>query len=166
MNSSKASNDTLVRIRGLRFNRGSRVIFDGVDIDIPRGGVTAIMGPSGTGKTTLLNLLAGTLLPSGGEIGVGETRVDRLSETGRRRFRVEQVGQVFQAFELLDYLTVEENVLLPALRERIEDLDSLERERLHRRGAFEGHAQPLRGDGLPVLATGSNATPLGRLRAA
>ena len=53
MNPSKASNDTLVRIRDLRFNRGSRVIFDGVDIDIPRGGVTAIMGPSGTGKTTL-----------------------------------------------------------------------------------------------------------------
>ena len=51
--------DTLIKIRGLRFSRGERMILDGVDMDIPRKGVTAIMGPSGTGKTTLLKLIAG-----------------------------------------------------------------------------------------------------------
>ena len=56
--------EPLVKIRGLRFSRGSRVIFDGVDIDIPRGGITAIMGPSGTGKTTLLKLIGGQLRPT------------------------------------------------------------------------------------------------------
>ena len=55
--------DTLVRIRGLRYARGDRMIFDGVDLDIPRGKVTAIMGPSGTGKTTLLRLIGGQLYP-------------------------------------------------------------------------------------------------------
>ena len=104
-----------IRIRNLQFRyagpAGFRLAIASLDVD--PGECVAVVGPSGSGKTTLLNLLAGTLLPSGGEIGVGETRVDRLSETGRRRFRVEQVGQVFQAFELLDYLTVEENVLLP-----------------------------------------------------
>ena len=104
-----------IRIRNLQFRyagpAGFRLAIASLDVD--PGECVAVVGPSGSGKTTLLNLLAGTLLPSGGEIGVGETRVDRLSETGRRHFRGEQVGQVFQAFELLDYLTVEENVLLP-----------------------------------------------------
>jgi ABC-type transporter Mla maintaining outer membrane lipid asymmetry ATPase subunit MlaF len=49
--------DTLIKIRGLKFSRGSRVIFDDVNMDIPRKGITAIMGPSGTGKTTLLKLI-------------------------------------------------------------------------------------------------------------
>ena len=60
---SQGSESLLVEIRGLVFARGSRVIFDGVDIDIPRGKVTAIMGPSGTGKTTLLKLIGGQLRP-------------------------------------------------------------------------------------------------------
>ena len=54
-------NDVLVRVRGLSFSRGTRKIFDGIDLDIHRGKVTAIMGPSGTGKTTLLKLIGGQL---------------------------------------------------------------------------------------------------------
>ena len=65
----------LVKIRGLRFSRGDRVIFDGVDIDIPRGKITAIMGPSGTGKTTLLKLIGGQLRPHAGSIEVDIPRV-------------------------------------------------------------------------------------------
>ncbi|MGA1561489.1 MAG: ATP-binding cassette domain-containing protein, partial [Gammaproteobacteria bacterium] len=61
-----ASEDVLVRVRGLHFARGSRPIFRGVDLDIQRGKVVAIMGPSGTGKTTLLKLIGGQLLPSQG----------------------------------------------------------------------------------------------------
>ena len=55
----------LVTIKGLHYSRGDKVIFDGVDIEIPRGGITAIMGPSGTGKTTLLKLIGGQLRPFG-----------------------------------------------------------------------------------------------------
>jgi phospholipid/cholesterol/gamma-HCH transport system ATP-binding protein len=54
-----SKSEPLIKIRDLHFARGERVIFDGVDIDIPRGRVTAIMGPSGTGKTTLLKLIGG-----------------------------------------------------------------------------------------------------------
>ena len=57
---------TLIEIRDLHFKRGERAIFDGVDIDIRRGRITAIMGPSGTGKTTLLRLIGGQLRPDQG----------------------------------------------------------------------------------------------------
>ncbi len=70
MADSNNSQEPLVRIRGLRFYRSERAIFDGVDIDIPRGKITAIMGPSGTGKTTLLKLIGGQLRPQAGSIHV------------------------------------------------------------------------------------------------
>jgi phospholipid/cholesterol/gamma-HCH transport system ATP-binding protein len=61
-------NNNLVEISGLHFERNGRAIFDGVDINIPRGAITAIMGPSGTGKTTLLRLIGAQLTPSKGKI--------------------------------------------------------------------------------------------------
>ena len=60
--------DPMVRIRGLSTRLGGKTIFDGVDLDVPRGAVTAIMGPSGTGKTTLLRHITGQLKPDAGEI--------------------------------------------------------------------------------------------------
>ena len=72
------------------------------------------MGPSGSGKSTLLNLIAGLDRPSGGEVTVGGERVDKLSETGLARFRRRQIGMIFQFFNLLDDMTVLDNVLLPA----------------------------------------------------
>ncbi len=73
----------------------------------------ALVGPSGCGKTTLLNLLAGVLLPDGGNIVVDGERIEQLSDADRRDFRVRRLGLVFQNFELLDYLTVRDNILLP-----------------------------------------------------
>ena len=84
-------------------------------LDIATGECVAIVGPSGSGKTTLLNLMAGTFVPRSGEINVAGQRLDKMSEAARRRFRIDQVGQVFQAFELLEYLSVSENILLPRL---------------------------------------------------
>jgi putative ABC transport system ATP-binding protein len=84
-------------------------------LDIAAGECVAIVGPSGSGKTTLLNLMAGTFIPRSGEINVAGQRLDNMTETARRRFRIDQVGQVFQAFELLEYLSVSENILLPRL---------------------------------------------------
>ena len=72
------------------------------------------MGPSGSGKSTLLNLIAGLDRPTSGAVTVAGERIDRLSETGAARFRRQQVGMIFQFFNLLDDLTVVDNVLLPA----------------------------------------------------
>ena len=73
----------------------------------------AVVGPSGSGKTTLLTLLAGILLPQTGTITVGETVVSSLADAARRDFRIANIGFVFQDFELVDYLNVRENILLP-----------------------------------------------------
>ena len=74
---------------------------------------TALIGPSGCGKTTLLNLLAGVLLPDRGSIAVAGEMVTAMSDAARRDFRIRKLGLVFQNFELLDYLSVCDNILLP-----------------------------------------------------
>ena len=108
-------NDVLVRIRGLTFYRDTRAIFDGVDIDIPRGRVTAIMGPSGTGKTTLLKLIGGQLTPDAGTIEVDGQDVHALSTRELYRLRM-RMGMLFQSGALLTDLSVFDNVAYP-LRE-------------------------------------------------
>ncbi|HEY9148056.1 MAG TPA: ATP-binding cassette domain-containing protein [Gammaproteobacteria bacterium] len=105
----------LVEIRGLRFARGTRMIFDGVDLDIPRGKVTAIMGPSGTGKTTLLKLIGGQLRPQAGSIKVDGEEVHKLSRDRLYALR-KRMGLLFQSGALLTDLNVFENVAFP-LRE-------------------------------------------------
>ena len=72
------------------------------------------MGPSGSGKSTLLNLVAGLDRPTRGAVTVGGKRIDKLTEAGVARFRRQQIGMIFQFFNLLDDLTVLDNVLLPA----------------------------------------------------
>ena len=85
-----------------------------VTMDVGQGESVALMGPSGSGKSTLLNLIAGLDRPTGGTVRVADQQVDRLSEAGLARFRRRQVGMVFQFFNLLDDMTVADNVLLPA----------------------------------------------------
>jgi putative ABC transport system ATP-binding protein len=85
-----------------------------VSLAVPAGQAVAIMGPSGSGKSTLLNLVAAMDRPTSGAIRVGDERVDMLTETGAARFRRRQVGMIFQFFNLLDDMTVIDNVLLPA----------------------------------------------------
>jgi len=82
-------------------------------LSIPAGECVAVVGPSGSGKTTLLGLLAGILTPARGAMTINDTDLGVLDDGQRRRFRIEHIGQVFQAFELLHYLTVVENVMLP-----------------------------------------------------
>jgi phospholipid/cholesterol/gamma-HCH transport system ATP-binding protein len=105
----------LIKIRDLHFARGNRVIFDGVDIDIPRGRVTAIMGPSGTGKTTLLKLIGGQLQPARGSIEVDGQDVHKLSRSALYTLRM-RMGMLFQTGALLTDLSVYDNVAYP-LRE-------------------------------------------------
>jgi putative ABC transport system ATP-binding protein len=83
------------------------------DLSVAAATTTAFIGPSGSGKTTLLNLIAGILLPDRGTVETNGTVVTGLSDRERRAFRVGGVGLVFQEFELLEYLTVLDNILLP-----------------------------------------------------
>ncbi|HEX3962008.1 MAG TPA: ABC transporter ATP-binding protein [Trebonia sp.] len=85
-----------------------------VSMSVAAGEVAAIMGPSGSGKSTLLNLIAGLDKPTSGTVHVAGQRIDALGEAALAKFRSRHVGIIFQFFNLLDDLTVEDNVLLPA----------------------------------------------------
>jgi ABC-type lipoprotein export system ATPase subunit len=115
----KDPDSALIQTCGLRkeYGTGESLVraVDEVDLEVTRGETVAIMGPSGCGKSTLLNLIGGLDRPSGGELWLDGTRIDRLSERGLARLRRRQVGFVFQAFHLMDELTATENVELPAL---------------------------------------------------
>jgi len=112
-NAASATNESpLIQVRDLRFQRGTRWIFDGIDLDIERGKITAIMGPSGTGKTTLLRLIGGQLRPDTGSIHVDGCNIPKLS---RSELFVERrkMGMLFQSGALFTDLTVFENVAFP-----------------------------------------------------
>jgi putative ABC transport system ATP-binding protein len=109
----------LLSARGLRKQYGSgeglvRAV-DDVDIDVARGEMLAVMGPSGCGKSTLLHLLGGLDRPTAGELSLAGRRIDQLSERALAQLRRHEVGFVFQAYHLMDELTAQENVELPAL---------------------------------------------------
>lgn len=120
------TSDNLVEIRGLRFSRAGRVIFDGLDLDVPRGKVTAIMGPSGVGKTTLLRMMTGQLRPAAGSVRVGGESVPDLDRRGLYRLR-RRMGMLFQNGALMTDDDVFENVAFP-LREHTDLPESLIRQ--------------------------------------
>ena len=99
------------------YERGSERIdvLQGVDMDVPEGDFVALMGPSGSGKTTLLNLIGGLDRPSQGTLEVAGRKLDALSDGQLTRWRAENVGFVFQLYNLLPVLTAERNVELPLL---------------------------------------------------
>jgi phospholipid/cholesterol/gamma-HCH transport system ATP-binding protein len=103
---------SLVQVRGLRFAHGPRVIYDGVDLDIPQGKVTAIMGPSGTGKTTLLRLIGGQWKASAGSIRFDGEELVGMSRSNLLETR-KKLGFLFQNGALLTDLSVFENVAFP-----------------------------------------------------
>jgi putative ABC transport system ATP-binding protein len=104
----------LIRIENLEFRYGEGDFRLGIArLDVERGASVAFVGPSGSGKTTLLNLIAGIALPRSGLVETDGVEVSSLSDVERREFRITRVGLVFQEFELLDYLSVLDNILLP-----------------------------------------------------
>lgn len=105
----------LIKIRNLSFSRGDTMIFDGIDMDIARHGITAIMGPSGTGKTTLLKLIGGQLQPDKGTIEIDGQNIHQLG-TGALYALRKKMGMLFQSGALLTDISVFENVAYP-LRE-------------------------------------------------
>jgi putative ABC transport system ATP-binding protein len=124
----------MIRISDLHFRyREGDFALRVLDLRIDRGETVAVIGPSGSGKTTLLNLIAGIALPHAGSVTTNDVEIAALDDTARRAFRITNIGLVFQEFELLEYLSVRDNILLPyrftpalrldrAVRERAEQL--------------------------------------------
>jgi len=104
--------DVVIDIQKLSFSRGDRPIYNEVDIKIPRGKITAIMGPSGTGKTTLLKLIGGQLKPDSGSIFVDSKNIPALSRSDLFNVR-ERMGMLFQSGALFTDISVFENVAFP-----------------------------------------------------
>ena len=116
---STSEGGALVRIRDVHkhFTRGSERIdvLKGVNLEIVEGDFLALMGPSGSGKTTLLNLMGGLDTPSGGAVDVAGVEVSSLNGGRLSRWRSNNIGFVFQLYNLLPKLTAEKNVELPLL---------------------------------------------------
>ena len=135
----------MIRIRDLDFTyRGGefRLAIDALDVE--GGTAAAVVGPSGSGKTTWLHLLAGILMPDAGTIEVNEVEVSALDDRRRREFRIRRIGMVFQEFELLDHLSVLDNVLLPYRITPALDLDADVRARAVELGERVGLGDKLR----------------------
>lgn len=104
--------ENYIEVKGLTFYRGDRVIYNNIDLEIPKGKITAIMGPSGTGKTTLLRLIGGQLKPDAGEIWVDGQNVPDLGRKEMFELR-SRMGMLFQSGALFTDLSVFENVAFP-----------------------------------------------------
>ena len=96
----------------LRFGSGSP-LFDNLSLDIGAGETTCILGPSGCGKSTLLGLIAGVVVPQQGTVKVNGCPLNELHGAARDRFRADNIGFIYQMFNLIPYLSVVENVTLP-----------------------------------------------------
>src|ERR1044071_4212952 len=128
---SGKTDPSVARLRGVakQYRRGSEVVpvLEKLDLELPRGDFVALMGPSGSGKTTLLNLLGGLDRPTTGSIEVEGLAIDRLSDGALGRWRADNVGFVFQMYNLLPVLTAERNVELPLLLTKLGKADRLKR---------------------------------------
>lgn len=149
---SKTDNN-LVRIRDLHFSRGRAKIFDGMNIDIPQGKITAIMGPSGTGKTTLLKLIGGQLKPQQGTIHFHGENIPALKTKKLFEMR-KKMGMLFQTGALLTDISVFDNIAFP-LREHTRLAEEMIRDIV----LMKLHAVGLRGarDLMPAQLSGGMA---------
>lgn len=107
--------NTLIKIENLTFKRGERIIFDDISLSVPKGKITAIMGPSGIGKTTLLRLIGGQILPESGNIHFEEWNIPKLGRKALYLAR-KKMGMLFQSGALFTDMNVFDNVAFP-LRE-------------------------------------------------
>lgn len=153
--------ENLIEIRDLKYSRGARVIFEDLNLTIKRGEVSAVMGPSGTGKTTLLRLITRQLIPQQGAIFIDGIDISTLSQTELYRLR-QKFGMLFQNGALLTDINVFENVAFP-LREHTDLTDRLIRHVV----LTKLHAVGLRGaaDMMPSELSGGMARRVALARA-
>ncbi|PSV26657.1 MULTISPECIES: phospholipid ABC transporter ATP-binding protein MlaF [unclassified Photobacterium] len=118
-----AKSDILISIKNLTFSRGERFIFDDISLDVPRGKVTAIMGPSGIGKTTLLRLIGGQIVPDNGEVWFDEWNIPTLKRSDLYQAR-KRMSMLFQSGALFTDMNVFDNIAFP-LREHTDLPDDL-----------------------------------------
>jgi putative ABC transport system ATP-binding protein len=109
------------------FNSGRAPVIDGANLEVSRGEMILLEGRSGCGKTTLLNLIAGLDRPDSGKVIIDGTSIDEMSEDGMARFRLMNVGFVFQDYNLITDLTILENVALPLKLAKNKDLSNARR---------------------------------------
>ena len=123
-------NSTMVSLRNISktYKKGkeSVPVLTDINLDINRGDFVALMGPSGSGKTTLLNLLGGLDNPTSGELTIAGQRIDKFSSSQLTKWRAENVGFIFQFYNLMPVLSAEKNVELPLL---LTNLSSKERKK-------------------------------------
>ncbi len=110
--------NTIVKVYGGSSEEGSTRALDGVSFSVNEGEFVAIMGPSGSGKTTLLNILSGIDKPTSGVVSIAGKELSEMTGDELALFRRRQLGFVFQEFNLLDSLTVKENIMLPMVLEK------------------------------------------------
>lgn len=117
MNRQTSSEETLIELRGVSklYPRGDLVVkaLDGIDLRLPERGMAAVVGPSGSGKSSLLHIVGAMDRPSNGEVVVAGQLLNTLPESGLTAFRRNTVGFVFQSFNLIPNLDALENVMLP-----------------------------------------------------
>jgi len=108
-------NRLMITIRDLQFSwPASEFSLQIPSLNVTEGSAVAITGPSGSGKTTLLNIIAGIQPATSGSVRIRDAELVQMPDSQRRAFRLQQIGLVFQSFELIEYLAVLDNVLLPA----------------------------------------------------
>ncbi|GAB2998379.1 phospholipid ABC transporter ATP-binding protein MlaF [Psychrosphaera aestuarii] len=116
MNKNSSDSDhqpeALVELKNVTFSRGDRVIYDDISLKFPKGKITAIMGPSGIGKTTMLRLIGGQLMPDTGDILVAGNNIPKLSRSALYKVR-EKMSMLFQSGALFTDMTVFDNVAFP-----------------------------------------------------
>lgn len=122
----------MINIDSLELSYGT----DGFRLSIPQlkfddAEKVAIIGPSGSGKTSLLKLISGIILPQKGQISIDNFKVNQLSDAQRRDYRITNIGFIFQDFELLEYLNVQDNILHPYRITRALKIDAQIRSRVH-----------------------------------
>ena len=135
----------MIQIDDLKFEYGT----DGFSLRIPHLTIApaervALVGPSGSGKSTFLSLISGAAIPSQGRIQIDTTRINELSDARRRQFRISSIGFVFQEFELIEYLSVAENIRLPYWLNRSLKWDNRAQSRLQELSEITGIADKLR----------------------
>ena len=110
--------DKIVKIYGETSGESATKALSGISLSVRQGEIVAIMGPSGSGKTTLLNILSGIDKPTSGVMTIAGHAISKMKRDELALFRRKQIGFVFQEFNLLDSLTVKENIILPMVLEK------------------------------------------------